>query len=273
MTLPGAGLIFLLAPLGRSGTNYIEQLLCQHWDVDRAIVGEDYLVSKLSDLNVLLEETAPHWTHPTRPALDPKTMLAHGFGAAIADFLRGRDALDGGAARGAPCIVARTPRTAGLSLLGRFLPGAQPIVVVRDPRDMYFSGKKSFGWTNWRGVAIVWADAMRQVLLHRQHCNLALVRYENVVADPVAAMQKLLVHLGLPLDRYDWNSIGTLPILGSSETVRDGGKPHWRPVERTPDFKPVGRWCGKWTEAQHDAFVDIVREPMEALGYDTTFKD
>ena len=68
--------------------------------------------------------------------------------------------------------------------------------------------------------------------------------------------------------KYDFDAAINLPVRGSS--VFRGTRPkeyHWDPVEKTPDFNPVGRW-NNWSRSTHERFNWIAGEKLVALGYE-----
>ena len=87
-----------------------------------------------------------------------------------------------------------------LDLIFRTWPNARVLVVVRDPRDTVRSMNKAWG-RSWLRGSVVWRDAMAAALEHAagRPSALHLIRYEDIVANPVDSIEHVASWLGV-----DW---------------------------------------------------------------------
>jgi hypothetical protein len=258
----------------RSGTNFLASLLTQHPDcaAPAAPLREDHL---LRDAPLLLDyarRTSERWPLRWGDRDDARTRLERHLGEGIAAFLA-----DGSSA---PRVVSKTPSPEHLSSYPHLLPNAYVIVLLRDGRSTVESLVRGFRWSfakaadEWRRGARAILEFQRDVASNGTAASLRcrVVRYEDVVADPVATVRDLLEFCGLDPQRYDFDAARNAPVIGSS-FVRDAhGELTWTPVDRAAAFQPTERFAN-WRPVHHARFEHLAGEYQRALGYDTVATD
>lgn len=250
--------IFVRGIMQRSGTNYLQDLLHLHPDVQaQTHVYEDHLFAD-SDLLVRFAQlTTSAWHGP-----------ATARGSACDDLLRSLgDALSGYLAAGitTPWFVTKMPNMDGLDAAPLLFPDAPILVVVRDGRAVVESAITTFEVPFDREAAR-WADGARAVIrLSRSGSpNVMVVRYEDMMSNVHETMTSVLEHVGLDVSTFPFQSAQSLPVRGSSE-LADGHGVHWTPVERN-SINPERR--GTALSAEHRAVFDrLAGAELEALGY------
>jgi len=149
-------------------------------------------------------------------------------------------------------------------LSGAF-PGLKIVAMVRDPRDMALSWKRSpiLRGDVVRAAGIWWEDQMHllRILAAREH-EIHLLRYEDLIRDPETELRGACRFAGLMWD----------PAMAAFHDRAEAS----RDAACTDDWKNLGRPVmdgnsRKWVtglSAAEAAYVEAVcAEPMEALGY------
>jgi hypothetical protein len=267
-TLPPVSLppVFILGITRRSGTNYLADLLRLHpATTTREPIHEDHLVQRAHHLRRYVEATTNSWSEAwgVDRAAEQAT-LWRALGDAIVGFLT--------AGAGDRRVVTKTPSVENLDLYPALFPTCPLIVLVRDGRSVVESSVRSFD-ISYESASRDWAAAGQRILdfdaRHRgSDLPYRIVRYEDLLDDPVATLTGLLTFCGLDPAAYDFDAARSLPVRGSS-TVRDQGpgKVHWAPVERTETFRPKERWTD-WDAYRHERFARVAGEVQRRLGYD-----
>jgi hypothetical protein len=266
--------VFILGLLRRSGTNYLQNLLCLHPACVRGgILHEDYLLNSSDLLLAYARLTASNWNPEWRVEEQIAPGVAENLGQALIRFLLSQLPAKSPPSDNPPAryFITKTPSVRNLENFFRLFPRAPLIVLVRDGRATVESGIQSFQW-DFETAVREWAQAAQTVLaLQADPSNegkpFTVVRYEDVYERPEIELARLFTFLGLGSAHYDWERARHMPVSGSSETRRaSGGDLHWKMVERSPAFDPTRRWAG-WTRAQHERFNWLAGDPLAGLGY------
>jgi hypothetical protein len=282
MTTP----IFVLGVAPRSGTNYIEDLLCVHPDCGLGVpLRENQLMSSLPDLAAIVRTHEANWAKNARWGFLPEHAedLAHALGRGLIDFMVSQvderrrlheppESLPGieAAFKQSPrYLVSKHPRTVGLADFRRFFPDEKLILLIRDGRAVAESSIRSWGWTfdvavdGWRRGA-----AEMAAFLDENPDDPALfVRYEDLITDPEAGLKQIFAYLDLDADVFDYEKALKRPVRGSSTARPQGAdKVDWQPVEKTDSFDPLAR-ARDWTDAQHERFNHMTGDLSVRFGY------
>jgi hypothetical protein len=254
--------VFLLGIMHRSGTNFLAQLLEQHPRIGRGPVPEDFLVAKMSVLELYLHRVIGEW-NPRWSVDDRAEDLRKALGAGISAFAILQ------AARDDTYALARTPSVGGLSFVRRFLPDAHLIILVRDGRAVVESGRRSFGW-NFDDAARRWDSSARMIRSFiSEDTNPArtiVVRYEDLVSRTDEEVGRVLGFLDLNPAELSDAALANTPVIGSSDLKSAGDDAvHWEPAH-IEDFRPLERFAA-WTKSEHVRFDWLAGEMLEAFGY------
>jgi hypothetical protein len=172
-------------------------------------------------------------------------------------------------------LLCKTPRGYNIGNFFRLFPNAKLLVLIRDGRDVVSSavkgGRHRFLAYEW--YAYTWAKGARQILVFSRgpgrdlrERSWKLIKYEDLVKDPEAAVRDLLPFLDIDVNTFEFNRIHNLPLMGSS--FERGGKDqvNWDPVEKPKEFQPVGRWKN-WNYWRKMTFKIIAGRELIQFGY------
>lgn len=260
--------IFIFGVLGRSGTNFLSDLLCLHPDCAPAHpLDENFFHFFADQLEHYAHRTAGKWHPDWGLSEDGPDRLLASLGRGLLGYLD--ETADAG--RTGRRLVTKTPSVKNLSLFPRLFPGAPAIVIVRDGRAVVESIVRSFG-REYETPIRNWAWATRLILETTSggpspETPFVVVRYEDLVTDPDPQLRRIFEFVGLDADSFDFDGVRDLPVRGSSTFRGDRDDVNWRPVERSDEFQPLRRWRD-WTPARHDRFNWLAGRELEALGYE-----
>jgi hypothetical protein len=256
--------IFIIGIEHRSGTNFLSDLLALHHDCCRpATIGEDFLLHHAEHLRRyaagLHESWNPEWRESASQA---------DIGAALGRGLL--DVFGQQADRPAARLVTKTPRADRLALFPWLFPDHPLLIIIRDGRALAESAVRSFGWS-YRKAIERWARGARRILEFDRDerggdCRYLVVRYEDLVTDLDSELRRILAFLKLSASRYDFDAARALPVRGSSALKAEGQTLHWKPVEKSQNFRPLDRARG-WTARQNRLFSRKAGYLQELLGY------
>jgi hypothetical protein len=261
-----ASCVFIHGVSPRSGTNYLQDLICLHPSCTSGPLLEDFV---LANANLVSEFTSvvssswhDRWLQSGRDQL--RLDLGCAIGDALLSFYR----------RGTPTdkiLVTRNPNTMGLMHFTELFPREHAILLIRDGRDVVESGIRSFNW-NWFVAVQYWIDSAMRIasLLEQEQLRdrIILVRYEDLVLNTEFELRRVLSFIGVEPNEYDFEAGLLLGVRGSSDlTQGDVGKLHWRPVPRSPAFRPIGRHIS-WTSERKDCFRAMAGSISRRFGYD-----
>ncbi|HJU87235.1 MAG TPA: sulfotransferase [Gemmatimonadota bacterium] len=272
--------VFIHGILPRSGTNYLSRVLRCHDDL----------------------EASPRsmWEFPHLRKSDPLVSYAASMARSRklpeleeGDVLRiVGDAWLAWAAKGLPDeqrLVLKEPSVRNLDRFFRFFPRSYLLVLVRDGRDIACSSLRAdfaapprfrpLRPRSWRrgfvrpieALARRWAAASEQIraFLDTPEAweRARVVRFEDLVRDPERELDAILTFLGLPPERFHWESFASLGVRGSSFVGDREGTVDW--TDRSPaGFDPVGRWRA-WSARDVRRFGAVASAELERWGYES----
>ena len=144
-------------------------------------------------------------------------------------------------------------------------PEARFVVLVRDARDVVLSIRRlPFGPNNAYAAARWWARGIRAGLeAERRHPGRILtLRYEDLVADPAAEVERACAHVGL-----GYNS-GMLAIERTELGKIVEGQAAWFPKLAAGIRSEAGRWRTELPDADRRVVEAVAGAELEALGYE-----
>jgi hypothetical protein len=253
--------IFVLGLTQRSGTNLLYRALLEHPDCRAARQpGEDFLLYHADMLTRYVSRVAEHWNPAWNPGGARADDLARSLGRGLVAHLRPEGACT--------AFVSKTPSAQNVELLSRFVPDARVLLILRDGRDVAESGVRSFGWTYGGGFRR-WAAAgelLVRFLDGGAGSSVELIRFERLIEAPGRELRRALLTCGLDPESYPFDAVSTLPLYGSSTHRGGRDELHWEPVDRPPEFDPVGRWR-EWDDTLRLRYDQVCGEVAERLGY------
>jgi hypothetical protein len=181
----------------------------------------------------------------------------------------------GALAAGKRYIVEKTPRHIHrLRAIRRHVKGARFVIMVRDGRDVTASIARRHEGNFEAGLAR-WVADTGVALAERGKADVFILRYEDLVGDPPAAVRGLCDFLGVPyLDRLlEYHTEARL-WFGQHSVERGTGVGHQEHM-RLRNWQvnqPIFDGRGRWTKELPQEFVRRFetgrpREIMDAFGY------
>jgi protein-tyrosine sulfotransferase len=259
-----AGPIFIAGISTRSGTNFLYDLLRLHPDcAGPGTNWEDSSLSRADYLVRYVEIVARGWRRHGADAGVEDLLYEHlgnGIISVLSSQINGKR------------LITKGPFVRNLNYFFKLFPRAYLLILVRDGHAVVESRVKTFG-VSYESAMRHWADAADTILSFNKmargsQLNYLTVKYEDVCNNLENELRRILDFLGLDRSKYDFATAINLPVRGSS--VFRGTRPkeyHWDPVEKTPDFNPVGSW-NNWSRSTHERFNWIAGEKLVALGYE-----
>lgn len=285
--------VFLQGMRVRTGTNFLTRIVMQHPEVrivpPEGPTNEFHLMSSLPDWERAYARVARRLfgRHPGPGWPDFERRLGDAWQSLIQEhygFKSGR-------------IFLKDPHVDGILEFFDLFPGARLILLLRDGRDNVASSMRAgllvrgsmtlrararrklnhWAMRDFVGHARDWARAARLVLdfdaAHRdgeRAGRYRMIRYEDVLADPRAEARRIFEFMGLPAPDDVLDRVGNTRVVGSSFYAapgrEDATRRTWTPIEKTPAFRPVGRWR-HWGPARKRLFKRLAGRELVELGY------
>ena len=258
--------IILLSTCPRSGSNYLENLLLLHPRCRKSKVPEDFFLANSETLLNFCRSVAESWDDWWLRRLGGPSRLAMHMGTALLRFADpGPEEGPAGDFR----LVLRSPTTEGIATATTLFPNARVLVLVRDGPATVESGRRSFSWP-YEEAMLAWRQAVRRVLSFLASADgprCQLIRFEDLTADPVREIARVIGFLGLDPALYPFDRVDEIPVFGSSSFGRaDGEEVHWRPIPKDPSFDPLAR-AQSWPSRRLARFAWLAGTEQRRLGY------
>ena len=202
------------------------------------------------------------WTLPGRPPKRQGRTGAAAYRAALeAPYLAYA------AKHGKPRWADKTPYyVTEIDQVKRVFPEARIVNLLRDGRDVAMSLMRvPFGPGNYWAAAHQWRGAVDagDAAAARYADAVITVRYEDLVADPAAEVQRVCDFCGLRFDP------GMLEVERSVEGRLAPGQEGWfRRLRAGIDAGSVGKWRTGMSEAQQAVFASVAGDALRRHGYD-----
>jgi hypothetical protein len=260
--------VFILGIHGRSGTNFLFQLLGLHPDVvTPRHPGEDFLVAGLSHLAAYEEAVARRWEGRWGDPAAKVADLRQGLKEGLCQFLLPTQSLESHHR----VVATKTPSTENLHLFPRFFPQGKLLIITRDGRDLVESGVRSGFWPYEVGFQ-EWKASAKRILAFQQAqpaSSFFQVKYEDLLHHLQETLPPLLQYCELDPVRYDFTQAMSLPVFGSSTFRGQSEDLNWTPQAKSETFQPTQRWQA-WSPELRDRYHWVCGRLAQELGYGST---
>lgn len=256
--------IFVHGVLPRSGTNFAANLIARHPDV-QAFPRDIYelpLLRAAGGMRAWHDEFLAHFPRnaETVHRHEPLSWLAAGMMRALASENPGQ------------ALLFKSPHMHHVALFEAIFPDDALVMVLRDGRDVIASSEATFKqrWLakNVGQMTREWrlaTEAAIEIAAADRSGRCVLWRFEDLVRDPLALLERDLPKLGLDPARFPEDALADFPVFGSSTDPREGER-RWQPSARPADFKPIGRWQ-HWPKRRLDRFMRDAGATLARAGY------
>jgi hypothetical protein len=254
--------VFLFALIGRSGTNYLANLLTLHSNLRLATSPflEDWFLSNahlLTEYAKALASTYQERGYPNHANIAEQ--ITQEIGSTLLRLL--------GEPKEQEIIVTKTPSLEGIENFQSLFGDRKSLVLLRDGRAIAESFERSFGTDKFL-VAKNWAKSVRVFEELRGNAleDSFIVKYEDLLENTSSELGRIFHYLDLPELDYDYSKASNLPVVGSSTFGITSHGVSWTPIARDPNFRPLERFS-HWSAEEHLRFNDIAGSELEVLGY------
>lgn len=261
--------VFIVSALNRSGTNFLSDVICMN-EKYYAVPGvdEDYLLRYSDHILAYVQRTLPHWSRPFRDTSHPAhSEILSGFGDLMLSTIERM------APRTNGVLVLKTPRPEGIRNVRYLFPDSRILIVDRDGRDVVDSFLRSFNGYNFTGAVQLWRDGVRELEAacsdfsdSEKAQQFLRVKYENVFSGDSQTLLSLNSFFGFDEGTITPESIGALPLRGSSVVRSGDGSLSWDEIPRPNAYDPRGKWR-KWSWYKRRKFKFIAGDELRKLGY------
>lgn len=164
------------------------------------------------------------------------------------------------------CVEKVAPTPFSFSNTKRVFPKARFIAMVRDGRDAFCSARENKSvitstGDNLSAFANSWRKWTERTIKVKDHPSVYLLRYEDLVSQPQAEMQKVMDFIGFP---FEPGQIDESHRSNTSKTSRDG----FHKLDKPITTSSIGRYKKLLSPAEVEAFKAIAGAQLEEAGYD-----
>jgi hypothetical protein len=281
--------IFLLGIMQRSGTNYLQDILCLHPDCGTGPMREDFLLHYADFIQSYISNLSETW----RRWIDDEeftNLLYSNIGNSLVSFLKEQTeekwlkialqkepSLSHIFKPSPQRLVTKTPSVENLDCFFKLFPNSQLIIIVRDGRAVAESYVKSFN-SFYEMAMREWAKAAQEIISFIEHNQNSqnkkyyVVKYEDLCNNNQEELLKIFDFLGLNPDLYSFEEASKSAVRGSSSFRGDDRSLHWKSVKKSNEFNPNLRGSN-WNQMLHQRFNWIAGEYLVKLGYEKKYED
>lgn len=163
-------------------------------------------------------------------------------------------------------LLVKMPGVHYLNNFFTVFPSENLLLLIRDGRDVVASTINTWPQIGFINACRRWDRSAKMVLeCQRKYSGRNgywLARYEDAVIEPETFVREACRKFGLDIGEYPFEKIGSLPVIGSSTTRKQGIA--W--IQKPKDFKPIGRWQ-QWSIWKKSVFKRISGHSLVELGY------
>ena len=257
--------IIIHGVMPRSGTNYLSSLLQFHDDISHHPhrLWEFPLLTVADGCQYLQRDFIRTYRR------NAEVLKEYEFAAVLAaGFMRHLQQLTGPG----KTMLLKSPHVEFIELFRILFPRDYLVLVLRDGRDVVASSLRTFtkgllrkGFQDYCREWHYGAEAILRLDRNNDPRTLIL-RYEDMFADPVSNIRRVLEMTGLGESGFHFDKLDTMKVIGSSE-LSEGGRVDWHPRQRPATFKPVGRWHD-WSNRRKRQFRTIAGKALIESGYE-----
>jgi len=270
-------LVYIASPTQRSGTNFLNNVLKLHTNLfvpdEGNLPNEQFLYSFSHHLEAYATETVSlwgKWLNESQDVMDTHAKeLMHHLGNGLLQYFYEYTPKE-------KTLLLKTPDAGNLHNFFHLFPHGKLIILVRDGRDTVDSFVKSWGGqTIFKKMCERWSqriDQVNKVIEQANHSNkknsYLLVRYETLNQDTSNQVKLMLDFLGLSPEKYQWDALEKIPVLGSSSFTGNQPGVHWKPMEKGDTFVPTEKWM-HWSNEKKQIFKKYAGKNLIKMGFAT----
>jgi len=169
-------------------------------------------------------------------------------------------------------LLMKVPSVQFLSKFYHMFPFENLLIVVRDGRDVVHSTLKTWPQLRFWMVCMRWRRAAAMVVacekvFQEQNRSFLSIRFEDAVKQPSEIARRVFEKFDLDVRDFPYDRVDALSVRGAS-SLHSVGRVSWNPLERPPEFDPIGHWQS-WGPVRKWLFKVIANKELVALGYES----
>lgn len=269
---------YIVSPTQRSGTNYLSHMLNMHpkltFPAGDNLPDEQCLYTCSEYLKEYSVKTVSNWSKWVDGG--DKSLNAHSkglmgaMGEGILNYFRQFTATDS-------ILLFKTPDAGHLENIFHLFGGGKVVLLIRDGRDTLESFSKSWGGDGaFKKMCLRWSDRVDTIMKFKAMSEksglgdrLLFVRYDELNNNTEEEIKKVLKFLDVEIAQFPWTELENVPVLGSSAHKTEDDIVHWKPIEKSSDFKPNKKWLD-WSDRKKNIFKKHAGENLVKLGFTDT---
>ncbi|ELR71465.1 hypothetical protein C900_02528 [Fulvivirga imtechensis AK7] len=268
-------MVYIVSPTQRSGTNFLGNLLERHPQLQAPYGAELPMEQCLYSYSHFIKNycyktvsTWKKWVEGGDERLEKHAkMLMKHMGDGLISYFKGFIEKD--------CtLLMKTPDAGNLDNFFHMFPEAKVVILIRDGRDTMESFSKSWGGSGaFRQMSQRWSQRVDTILKFQQQADEAgysdqhmVVTYERLNENTPEELKRIFNFLHINPALYPWDQVEEVPILGSSAYKGDDQQVHWKPIEKTKEFKPNQKWVS-WSSKKKATFKAAAGKNLVKLGF------
>lgn len=266
---------YIVSPTQRSGTNFLSHMLDRHPELEfpsgADLPDEQCLYTYSEHLKQYAYKTVSTWSKwidGGEPVLQEHARaLVGAMGNGVLQYFAGFT-------KPGSTLLFKTPDAGHIDNFFHLFPQCKVVILYRDGRDTIESFSKSWGGKGaFRKMCERWSkrvDTIFEFVAMAERAGysdrIITTRYDYLNDNAREELPKILKFLNVDVDKYPWDQIDEIPVLGSSSYKGDQGEVHWKPIEKDEKFKPTQKWLS-WDKSKKDTFKKAAGDNLVKLGF------
>lgn len=169
-------------------------------------------------------------------------------------------------------LLVKSPSVQYITHFYSMFPHEYLVLLVRDGRDVVHSTLRTWPKLTFLQACLRWrrsADAVlsaKDAFQGSREDQYFFARFEEAISDPSKFVRALCRHSGLDADRFPFDQIDSIKVIGSSKLTIPGETVEWRWLPKPKGFQPTGHWQ-KWPSTRKLMFKAVAGRQLMDLGY------
>lgn len=266
---------YIVSPTQRSGTNFLSNLLDRHPDLafpsGADLPDEQCLYTYSEHLKKYAYKTVSTWKKWIKGGDEALQQHAKALVGAMGNGVLtyfSRFVQPG------TMLLFKTPDAGHLENFFHLFGNSKMVILIRDGRDTIESFSKSWGGKGaFKKMCERWSSRVDTILKFKEMAEKAgfsdrfiVVRYDHLNDNTRKEVARILEFLDVSQERFPWDELEDIPVLGSSSYKGEKGEVHWKPVEKDEKFKPTQKWLG-WDDSKKEVFKKTAGDNLIRLGF------
>ncbi|MTI20829.1 sulfotransferase [Fulvivirga sp. RKSG066] len=267
---------YIVSPTQRSGTNYLSHMLDLHPELEFPsgddLPDEQCLYTYSENIKNYAYQTVSTWNKwiksGDKKLIEHSIGLTQSMGYGLLDYFS--QFIKPGSS-----LLFKTPDAGRLQNIFHMFPSCKVVILIRDGRDTLESFSKSWGGDGaFKKMCERWShrvdnimEFIRMAEASDMSDRVLIVRYDEVNDNTREELVKIFNFIEADNDKFPWDKLEDVPVLGSSSHKTKSDEVHWNPVKKSDNFKPNQKWVS-WSVKRKRIFKKYAGENLIKLGFE-----